>query len=186
VKNRITWMALSIAIASSWTLGIAGEETPEGPKKVWKTDEEWAKQLTPAQYLVCRQKATEPAFSGKYLHNKAKGIYRCVCCDAELFSSRTKFESGTGWPSFWSPLDPSRLDTAMDYHRPGEARVEVMCGTCGAHLGHVFPDGPPPTGQRYCLNSVALKFAPAPKSASPAKKKASPALKSLPKRARQR
>jgi peptide-methionine (R)-S-oxide reductase len=127
------------------------------PRKVVKTDREWAKQLTRAQYLVTRQKVTEPAFSGKLLHNHARGIYECVCCDAPLFSSKAKFESGTGWPSFWTPISPRNIDRVMDYHG-SEPRVEVLCSRCGAHLGHVFPDGPPPTGMRFCMNSLALKF----------------------------
>jgi len=124
-----------------------------------KTDAEWRKILTRAQYAVTRQKATEPAYSGKYATGHFRGTFLCVCCDAELFSAQHKFESGTGWPSFYRPVNDRAIRTAWDYGGL-EARVEVMCRRCGAHLGHVFDDGPPPTGMRFCLNSVAIKLKP--------------------------
>jgi peptide-methionine (R)-S-oxide reductase len=125
--------------------------------KVTKTDQEWRQQLTPEQFKVCRKKGTERAFSGEYHDCKDKGIYRCVCCGNDLFSSDTKFDSGTGWPSYWEPIAEDRVRFEEDrsfFMR----RVEVLCSRCDAHLGHVFEDGPPPTGQRYCMNSVALQL----------------------------
>ena len=151
-----------------------GKTEPETRKKVIKTDKEWAKLLTRTQYMVTRHKATEPAFTGKYVNNHATGVYHCVCCDEELFASRTKFESGTGWPSFYAPFKADRIATAPDFSDPSEVRTEVECSICGAHLGHVFSDGPPPTGLRYCINSAALKFV---KESASAKAKAKPTAK---------
>jgi peptide-methionine (R)-S-oxide reductase len=147
-------------------------------RKVKKTDAEWAKLLTRNQFLVTRRKETEPAFSGRYATSHAKGIYACVCCGADLFSSTAKFDSGTGWPSFWKPIDAKNIETAADYEQ-AEARVEVMCRDCGAHLGHVFQDGPPPTGLRFCINSLSLKLVPPTSTAkTPAKAKGKAKAKS--------
>ena len=124
-------------------------------EKVKKSEEEWRAELTPEQFQVCRMKGTERPFSGKYCDEKSPGVYACSCCGQELFKSDTKFDSGTGWPSFFRPIDDSRVTLEADTSH-GMRRVEVLCSRCDAHLGHVFEDGPEPTGQRFCMNSVSL------------------------------
>jgi len=126
-------------------------------EKVVKSEEQWRAELTPEQYHVLREKGTERPFTGEYVHNKKAGMYQCAACGADLFRSDVKFDSGTGWPSFTEPVAEKRVELKPD-NSMFMRRTEVLCGACGSHLGHVFPDGPGPTGQRYCINSCSLNF----------------------------
>jgi len=149
--------AASTASASAAKKGTAAKPAASDKiVKITKTEEQWKKQLTPEQYRVLRESGTERAFTGKYWDNHATGIYRCAACGLDLFDSKTKFESGTGWPSFWTTI-PGHVEEHSDMSL-GMLRVEVLCARCGGHLGHVFDDGPQPTGMRYCINSASLSF----------------------------
>lgn len=166
VSNLILFVFFALLIAGEVRSDQKStEKNPEGvdkekaePEKVVRSDAEWKKRLTPEQFRVTRHKGTERAFSGAYWKSKQDGVYRCVCCRQPLFDSREKFESGTGWPSFWQPIDGEAV-VEHDDNSGGMQRTEVVCSRCDAHLGHVFGDGPQPTGLRYCINSVSLKFA---------------------------
>ena len=152
-------MMLIFTLVACETSHPAEASPPPKHFHVEKTPEEWKAQLTPEQYEILREKGTERAFTGAYWDEHRKGVYKCAGCGQLLFSSETKFDSGTGWPSFWKPADKDAVFTATD-DSYGMSRDEVMCGNCGGHLGHVFDDGPPPTGQRYCINSASLTFEP--------------------------
>jgi methionine-R-sulfoxide reductase len=158
---RMFWLAILLATMNlPHDAGAAGAGKADPVGKVEKTDAEWKKILTPEQYRVLRHAGTEPAFTGAYWNNHVKGMYKCAGCGLELFDSATKFDSGTGWPSFWIPTAKNHVTDHVDKSF-GMVRDEVTCARCGGHLGHLFDDGPPPTGLRYCINSAALTFVPA-------------------------
>jgi peptide-methionine (R)-S-oxide reductase len=155
-RSLLAWLG---AGAAASVLAACGSSAKAAAYKVNLTDAQWRKRLTPAQYEILRQQGTEPAFSSPLLKEHRKGTFVCAGCGNDLFASSTKFESGTGWPSFWQPL-PGAVGTSTDF-KLGYPRVEVHCADCGGHLGHVFKDGPKPTGLRYCMDGLALKFRPA-------------------------
>jgi len=165
MKKWMIFTALAAVVAVLGSLGGGNAESPKGKpviEKIVKSDAEWKKELTPEQYEVLRQAGTERAFTGKYWNNHEKGTYVCAADGNPLFSSDTKFDSGTGWPSFWQPIAKDAVETKTDRSLFMD-RTEVLCSRCGGHLGHVFNDGPAPTHLRYCMNSAAMKFVPAPR-----------------------
>ena len=151
------WAKLSLNSFISVLVGSANIERFTKMKKINKSEKEWKKELTEEQYYILREKGTERPWTGALLENKERGVYECAACGNELYSSETKYESGSGWPSFWDPISPNAVEFEKDTSF-GMVRTEVKCGRCGSHLGHIFPDGPKPSGQRYCMNSAALSF----------------------------
>jgi len=160
-------IALSAVACGNHDAGAARRDAAEkGPSdmtitRIEKSDAEWRDELTEQQYDILRRKGTERAYTGEYWDNKDPGVYHCAACDLPLYPSETKFESGTGWPSFWAPVEEHHIDTAKERTLFLGTRIELLCARCGGHLGHVFDDGPEPTGKRHCINSAALKFHPA-------------------------
>lgn len=159
--NKVLWVVLFINQLTYAQSVSTMKPTNTHQFEINKSEEEWKKLLTPEEYYILRQKGTEPPFSGKWLNNKAKGVYVCVACGNELFDSDTKFDSHCGWPSFYAEKAKGKIVYKSDYSH-NMIRTEIICAKCGGHLGHVFDDGPQPTGLRYCVNSVAIKFIPKP------------------------